>query len=145
MASQLYHKIAVPAVGTNTIAPPKTYKGFSTVSRNTENFSLYDFELIKQDLLNHFYIRQGERLMNPAFGTIIWDLIFEPLTEEIKNLILQNVNEIVNYDPRVQAGNVVITPYDTGLQISFTLKYSQYNLQERMQLTFDQDNGLRVA
>jgi phage baseplate assembly protein W len=118
------------------------YRGFSTVSRKSKNFALYDFELIKQDILNHFYTRQGERLMQPAFGTIIWDLIFEPLTDEIQNLILQNVNEIFNSDPRVQAGNILITPYETGLEIKCTLQYVLYNIQESMQLKFDQANGL---
>jgi len=118
------------------------YRGFSTVSKKTQNFALYDFELIKQDLLNHFYIRQGERLMQPNFGTIIWDLLFEPLTPEVQNVILQNVNEIFNSDPRIQASNIVITPYDTGLQIECSLKYFLYNLQENLQLKFDQANGL---
>jgi phage baseplate assembly protein W len=73
------------------------YKGFSTVSTSTESFNLYDLDLIKQDLLNHFHIRQGERLMQPSFGTVIWDLLFEPLTEQVKELILQDVNQIINY------------------------------------------------
>ena len=118
------------------------YRGFSTVSTSTNNFALYDFELIKQDLLNHFYVRQGERLMQPNFGTIIWDLLFEPLTPEIQDLILQNVNEIFSSDPRVQATNVLITPYDTGLQIECNLKYFLYNLEETLQLKFDQANGI---
>jgi phage baseplate assembly protein W len=104
-----------------------------------------DFDLIKQDLINHFYIRQGERLMQPNFGTIIWSLLFEPLTEQLKDLILQNVNEILNYDPRVQATNVLVTPYDTGLQIEATLKYIPYNIQQNLQLKFDQANGLITA
>jgi phage baseplate assembly protein W len=121
------------------------YRGFSTVNTTTQNFALYDFELIKQDLLNHFYIRQGERLMNPTFGTIIWDLLFEPLTPQVKELILQNVNQIVNYDPRVQASEVIITGYDTGIQIQCTLTYKPYNLSEKLQLNFDQANGLSAA
>jgi phage baseplate assembly protein W len=120
------------------------YKGFSTVNTSTQNFTLYDFELIKQDLMNHFYTRQGERLMNPDYGTIIWDLIFEPLTEEIKSAILQNVNQIVNYDPRVQASNVLVTSYDTGIQIQVTLTYLPYNLSENLKLRFDQANGLVI-
>ena len=63
----------------------QTYRGFSTVSTGTQNFTLYDFELIKQDLLNHFYIRKGERLMQPNFGTIIWDMLFEPLTPQVQD------------------------------------------------------------
>jgi phage baseplate assembly protein W len=142
--SNLYNKITLPPKPSNPNVVTKMYRGFSTVSTATENYNLYDFDLIKQDLLNHFYTRQGERLMNPTFGTIIWDLIFEPLTPQVKDLILQNVNQIVNYDPRVQAENVIITSYDTGLQLQVTLKYVPYNIQQTLQLRFDQANGLAV-
>jgi phage baseplate assembly protein W len=138
----------IPTITSKTnpsIPSPQMYKGFSTVNTATQNFTLYDFELIKQDLLNHFYIRQGERLMQPTFGTIIWDLLFEPLTPQVKELILQNVNQIVNYDPRVQASEVVITGYDTGIQIQCTLTYKPYNLSQKLQLNFDQANGLSAA
>jgi phage baseplate assembly protein W len=118
------------------------YRGFSTVSSNTQNFKLYDFELVKQDLINSFYVRQGERLMNPSYGCIIWDLLFEPLTPQVQNLILQNVTQIVNADPRVQAGNVIVTQYNTGIQVEFTLSYQLYNLSESLKLQFDQVNGL---
>ncbi len=56
------------------------YNGFSTLN-GSKKFKLTDFELVKQDLQNHFGIRKGEKLMNPEFGTIIWDLLFEPLNE----------------------------------------------------------------
>ena len=85
--AKLYDKITLPsATNNNKEVSPKMSKGFSTVSLDTENFSLYDLDLIKQDLINHFYVRQGERLMNPTFGTIIWDLLFEPLTSPEFNL-----------------------------------------------------------
>ena len=142
MSTNLYDKIILPARPNPSIAGPQMYKGFSTINSNTQNFILYDFELIKQDLLNHFNIRQGERLMQPNFGCIIWDLIFEPLTDQVKDLILQNVNQILNYDPRIQAGNVLVTPYDTGLQIQCTLTYLPYNISQDLQLKFDQANGL---
>jgi hypothetical protein len=141
----LYKKITLPAASAQNISKPQMYRGFSSVNRNSENFVLYDFELIKQDLINHFHIRQGERLMQPNFGTIIWSLLFEPLTEQLKDLVLQNVNEVLNHDPRVQAENVLITPYDTGLQIEATLKYIPYNIQQNLQLKFDQANGLLTA
>ena len=80
--------------------------------------------------------------MNPEYGCVIWDLIFEPLTETVKELILQNVNVIVNSDPRVHASNVVVTGYDTGIQLEYTLTYTQYNLSENLKLQFDQANGL---
>ena len=140
--SKLYKKITLPAVSQPDNLGEKKYKGFSTVNTNTENFKLYDFELIKQDLFNHFYTRQGERLMQPSFGTIIWDLLFEPLTPEIKNLVLENINQIVNYDPRVKAENVTVTAYDQGIQVQCTLVFLPYNISQTLQLRFDQANGL---
>ena len=112
--------------GNNRLEPPplpRTYRGFSTVSQDSENFSLYDLALVKQDILNHFHIRQGEKLSDPIFGTIIWDIIFEPMTEEVKRLILQNVTDIINYDPRVSADRIIVTAYDTGIQIECELTY----------------------
>ena len=140
----LYNKIVLkPAVNKQYVSP-QMYKGFSTINVNTENFKLYDFELIKQDLLNHFYTRQGERLMNPTFGTIIWDLLFEPLTEQLKDVILQNVNEIINYDPRIRMENVIVSAYESGIQIECSVTYMPYNISQALKLRFDQANGLLI-
>jgi phage baseplate assembly protein W len=143
--AQLYSKIVLkPNIKTGFISP-KTYKGFSSVSADTENFSLYDFQLIQQDLLNHFHVRQGERLMNPTFGTIIWDLLFEPLTEDLKNIITDNVNQIINYDPRISASQVIVTQYESGIQIECILTYLPYNISQTMKVQFDQQAGLMLG
>ena len=144
-SSRLYDKIVLKAANTQPIPGSKTYKGFSTVAGVTDSFSLYDLQLIKQDLLNHFHIRLGERLERPEFGTIIWDLLFEPLTEDLKNLIAQNVTAIINYDPRIKAEQIVVTSYESGIQIECVLVYYPYNIQEAIQLRFDQENGLVSA
>ena len=66
----------------------RTYRGFSTVDGDSRSPALYDLALIKQDLINHFHIRKGEKLENPEFGTIIWEMLFEPLTEQSKQMIV---------------------------------------------------------
>lgn len=121
---------------------PRTYRGFSTISEDSENFTLYDFNLIKQDLLNHFHIRQGEKLSDPTFGTIIWDIIFEPMTDDVRRLVLADVEKIINYDPRIRADSVIVNSYDTGIQIECELTYLPYNISERLQFRFDQSAGL---
>lgn len=142
-ANRLYEKIVLKSSNTNQSIPgTKTYKGFSTVSSDANSFALYDFSLIKQDILNHFHIRQGERLEQPEFGTVIWDVLFEPLTEQLKDLIRKNVETIVNYDPRVVADEIIVTSYESGIQIECTLIYLPYNIAESLQLRFDQVNGL---
>jgi phage baseplate assembly protein W len=143
MSAQLYQRITLPGSSAKKdIIPPKTYSGFSTINASAENYSLYDYELIKQDIMNHFHIRQGERLMQPNFGTIIWDVLFEPMTPQIKSLIIQDVNRIINYDPRVEIHHTSVNAYESGIQIEFELKYKPYNLTERIKLNFDQENGI---
>ena len=124
------------------IAGSRTYRGFSTINAEIQNTSLYDLALIKQDLINHFHIRKGEKLENPNFGTIIWHVLFSPLTEQLKQLIVKDVTEIVNSDPRTNVVKIVVTQKDQALQIEVQLMYLPYNIQETMQFTFDQKNGL---
>jgi len=115
----------------------RTYKGFSTVNTNAKKYSLTDYELIKQDIMNHFNIKRGEKLENPNFGTIIWDAIFEPMTESLKQAIIDDVKTIINYDPRVTVELVSITEYATGIQLECTLKYKMTNNSEQMVYYFD--------
>lgn len=112
------------------------YRGFSTVGR-TRKFRLTDAELVKQDLINHFNIRKGEKLMNPNFGTIIWNVLYDPLTEDLKSIIIADVNQVVSYDPRISVDSVVITEYEQGLQLALTVRYLQTNQTSAMNLQFD--------
>ena len=120
----------------------RTYRGFSTVDADTKSPVLYDLALIKQDLINHFHIRKGEKLENPNFGTIIWDILFDPLTDQLKKLIVNDVTDIVNSDPRTKVTQTVVTQKDQALQIEISLIYVPYNIQETMQFSFDAKNGL---
>jgi phage baseplate assembly protein W len=141
--SKLYDKVVIrTAKLPSSIPSTKTYKGFSTISSETASYSLYDLSLIKQDLINHFHIRKGERLEQPDFGTIIWDVLFEPLTDEIKRIVAADVEQIINYDPRISANEVVVTAYESGLLIECSVTYLPYFITEQLQFRFDQSNNL---
>lgn len=137
----LVSRIKIPSNRDTSIVTSRTYRGISTVAE-AGNFALYDIALIKQDIINHFHIRRGEKLENPKFGTIIWDILFEPLTEDIKQLILDDVTTIINYDPRVQVSNIVVSEYESGLQIECELTYLPYNISESLRYRFDQENSI---
>jgi phage baseplate assembly protein W len=112
------------------------YYGFSTVGRN-KKFRLTDFDLAKQDLYNYLHIRKGEKLSNPDFGTIIWDMLFEPLTPEVKAAITSDLNTIVNYDPRLSLNNLAITEYQNGLQLQIELTFIETNQVDTIIMNFD--------
>lgn len=112
------------------------YKGFSTYNR-TKKFRVTDFELVKQNLFNHFNTRKGEKLMQPNFGSIIWNMLFEPLTDEVRDIIVSDVKSVVSYDPRVRVQNVTVTQFDHGIQLAVELSYLSNNLLETLVLNFD--------
>ena len=118
------------------------FKGFSTQGREFKDPKLYDVELVKQDLLNHFNIRKGEKLENPDFGTNIWLYVFDPLDEETKNLVIEDVESVINYDPRVTLDQIEVQESDHGLSVKMTVLYIGYALGETINLLFDQNQGL---
>jgi phage baseplate assembly protein W len=122
-------------------ATVQVYKGFSTVA-STKDSRLYDFDLIKQDLLNQFNTRKGERVMNPEFGTVIWDLIFDPFTDDTKELIKSDVNKILNSDPRIVPIQINVYEEQYGMMLESTLQYVGSNQTENIRLSFDRETGL---
>lgn len=128
----------------DTVKESQFYRGFSTVS-NSKSVNLYDSELIKQDLFNQFQTKKGERVMNPEFGTIIWSLIYDPLTSDLKESIKDDVNRILSNDPRITPLSVIIVEKDYGILIEATLAYTKTNQTENMRIAFDKEVGLLVG
>jgi phage baseplate assembly protein W len=114
------------------------YKGFSTIGK-IKKFRLTDIDLVKRDLLNHFSIRKGEKLMNPNFGSIIWSMIHEPLSEETKAVIIDDVSKIVSYDPRLRVDSVIIEELDVGIQIQIDLTFLPGDYSTSLTLEFNSE------
>jgi phage baseplate assembly protein W len=116
------------------------YRGFST-AQSAKHYTLTDYELAKQDLINYFSLRKGQKLMQPNFGTIIWDMLFEPLDETTQQVITTDITKIIGYDPRLRVGQVAVTQQDTGFLIQLTLSYIPTNQTETLQLSFDRNTS----
>ena len=122
------------------------YRGYNTVDVTFGSTRLDDIELIKRDLLNHFHIRKGEKLMNPDFGSIVWDHLYDPMTDDVKQLLTDDVTEIVNSDPRTTVSNIILSEYELGLQIEVELYYNQFDQTEQLLLQFNGDtNAVQIA
>jgi phage baseplate assembly protein W len=80
--------------------------------------------------------------MNPKFGTIIWDAIFEPLTELTKTAIANDIRDILAGEPRVEVEDVKVDEYQSGILLELTVRYSQTDLRTVIKLSFDKEVGL---
>ena len=121
-----------------------TFKGFSSRA-DKRNFKLYDFEVAKQDLINRLSVRKGERVENPEFGTIIYDAIFEPFTDALKDAIIEDVTANLNADPRISTDEITVSEADQGIAIQATITYVPLNITEKLQFNFDENSLLRLS
>jgi phage baseplate assembly protein W len=120
------------------------YKGFSTLDPQQRNSKLYDFDVIKQDLMNHFSTRKGERVMNPEFGSIIWNLLFEPFTQDIRNAIDTDIKQILGADPRITSPKINVAEAEYGLLLEVTMTFTGTDQSQTLRLAFDKNAGLSV-
>ena len=98
-----------------------TFVGFNTQNQY-KKFTLVDFELIKRDLLNAFNIRQGQLPGRPAYGTILWDYLFENQVDAVQQGIINEVQRVAGGDPRVFISNINVYPQENGMLIELEIQ-----------------------
>tara|TARA_B100001105_G_scaffold98964_1_gene79062 strand:+ start:37 stop:411 length:375 start_codon:yes stop_codon:yes gene_type:complete len=114
------------------------FKGFSTAQGPTTR-KLHDIELAKQDLINHFHTKKGERVMSPGFGSMIWQLIFEPWNDTTEEAVKEDCLNIVANDPRWRLEGIDTYSNDNALSVQLRLFYQPTDQLEVMALTFDRE------
>ena len=82
--------------------------------------------------------------MNPNFGSIIWDLIMEPMTDDVRQALKDDINAICTFDPRVTPIQMDLTEYEKGYLLELTLLLNGTDQSSNLKLTFDQEVGLSV-
>jgi phage baseplate assembly protein W len=114
------------------------FTGFSTVgTKLSKNWTYYDVELIKRDLMNHFNTRVGERVMRPDYGCLIWDYMMEPLTTGIVDLITTEAIRVCESDPRVAVKTVNVVQLGNGVRVEMSLLYEPLNVADTLFVTFE--------
>ena len=121
------------------------YKGYSSFEfESTGSFKINDVELIKLDLLNHIFTRRGERVMMPRFGTIIPDLVFEPLDEETLDILESELRLVFEYDPRVELLelNVIPQPDSNSVTAAARIRCIELDTVELMNLNIEFESAV---
>lgn len=118
--------------------PRALYRGFSTVAKEGLNTKLFDVDLVKQDLLNEFNTRIGERAGRPQFGSIIHDLLFDLGDPRTESLVEADIIRIINNDPRVEPLEVTVNvTLDTHeINATITVQLVEFDMNDSFSVTF---------
>jgi len=78
----------------------------------------------KSNLINLLLTNKGERLFNPEFGADISNLIFEGITEDLDNFIINLITDNVNlFMPEIQLGDIIVNKDQDYNSIFITVNY----------------------
>lgn len=116
------------------------YRGFSTVAKEGLDTRLRGIELVKQDLVNHFETRLGERVGRPEFGSIIHDLLFDLFDDRTEGLVFADVNRVISQDPRVEPLDVQVnvSPDAHQIEVTITLNILEFDMTDQFTITFEE-------
>ena len=114
------------------------FVGYTTVDQPLIAKVLTDKDLAIQDLKNNFFTRQGERLMDPDFGSIIPEMIFEPLDDITKGKIEADVLRIITLDPRWNLLDLAILENEHDVRLQIKLEYLD-KTQEEVFIAYERD------
>lgn len=116
------------------------YVGFSTVDRLSPPFTVTDIDLVKQDILNQFNTKLGERVMLPNFGSIIHEILMDPLDSISKEDILDDVKKVIGSEPRVQfLADPVLTELDNGVRVRVELLFLPQDIADSLLIEFQKE------
>ena len=112
------------------------YKGFSTIGKVRAPYTLIDGELIKTDLLNELKTRRGERVMRPAFGTTIYDILMNPLDDFVIEEVREEVRRVIEKDPRVEIDEIFTQTLDHLIRVQVQLRFLPTLDEDRLFLEY---------
>jgi phage baseplate assembly protein W len=114
------------------------FYGFNSIGPATKrDWTYYDIELIKRDLMVAFNTRVGERVMRPDYGCKIWDYLMEPLTSGMRDLVVAEALRICRADTRVSVNSCNVYTLGAGIRVELTLLYEPFGVVDNFYVDFD--------
>ena len=113
------------------------YRGYSTFEfERNKSLRVLDHEIVKLDILNQIFTRRGERVMMPSYGSIVPDIVFEPLDDITLDILEQDLVAVVNFDPRVDLLEFSLNPnFDNNrVEVHMKLLYVEFDLVDNVDL-----------
>lgn len=98
-------------------------------------------DAIRTNIINYFLTGQGERYLNPTFGTILRSLMFENINQDLVDRVRSTVSRgLSEFFPRVQTTDfqVIATPDSNTLTLSLRYSIKDTNIEDEVTINFEQ-------
>lgn len=115
------------------------FRGFNTVDQVRPSYVLTGTDLVKRDLLNEFYTRQGERVMRPKFGSRIWDYLMDPSTVDLDQLIREDITKIIKKEPRAELVDIKLYVLDHTVSAEVLLRFVPGGTEDSLYLEYNRE------
>ena len=82
--------------------------------------------------------------MSPSYGSIVWDLLFDPLIDSVIALIDDDCRRIVAKDPRLELIQVLVTESvdQQSVVVTLMLSYLPTSTVEELVATFNRNTDI---
>ncbi len=114
------------------------FTGFCSIGPAIKrNWTYYDIDLVKRDLMVAFNTRPGERVMRPDWGCKIWEYMMEPLTDGMTALVVSEAIRICGLDSRITVQSCNAYNAGSGIRVELTLSYQPFGVVDSFYVDFD--------
>ena len=101
------------------------FEKITTANTDDNNKNLGDVkkvinaDVVSDSIRNILRTRKGERVMLPTFGSNVGNILFDPMSEDVANMIYNEVvDAITKWEDRISIENVMVDPdYNNQLYI----------------------------
>lgn len=112
-------------------------KGYTTKNNKWEVMT--DKELVKHDFMMLLFTNKGECDWDPTLGTSIQDQLFKYKTEEVKNIIMEDIEYAVQRTHLIQLEGLNAIDVDKGWIFNLTIRYVEDDLPETWTVAITDD------
>jgi len=98
-------------------------------------------DAIRTNLINYFLTGQGERYLNPSFGTELRNLMFENINQEMVGRVKSTVSRgLAEYFPRVLPTDFQVLGTPDTNTVTLLLRYAiqDTNIEDEVVINFEQ-------
>lgn len=102
-----------------------------------KKYKLTDEALVLQDFINALNIRKGTKVGQPAYGSDVWNYVFEPNTADVQFSLEAEIRKIASQDSRIALNYVKSFPKENGILIEVEMAIVPFNIPVVTTIYFD--------